>query len=227
MERNKKIEGNIIGDASCFADNPIPDGWTWSDIGQYYGAGTCGLSYSDNSVSIYFNSNNEDSCNITHTKPVLEGVTYKSDVTANAQRDEALVYGAPFGNIYYVHGYIPKGKKEFEVKASHPDPAYQCAKDFYDLCGKMISITGKPTTVRRMLVLNEKVNKNRKILSIIYSSPLSDIIVKTNINSDNTYTEQLLRTLGNLKGSGGTTEAGILVVKNIGSRLVSTLMDFT
>lgn len=91
----------------------------------------------------------------------------------------------------------------------------------------MISITGKPTTVRRMLVLNEKVNKNRKILSIIYSSPLSDIIVKTNINSDNTYTEQLLRTLGNLKGSGGTTEAGILVVKNIGSRLVSTLMDFT
>lgn len=209
----KKIEGNIIGDASCFADNPIPDGWTWSDIGQYYGAGTCGLTYSDNSVSIYFNSNNEDSCNITHTKPVLEGVTYKSDVTANAQRDEALVYGAPFGNIYYVHGYIPKGKKEFEVKASHPDPAYQCAKDFYDLCGKMISITGKPTTVRRMEVLNEKVNKNRKILSIIYSSPLSDIIVKTNINSDNTYTEQLLRTLGNLKGSGGTTEAGILVVK--------------
>lgn len=210
----KKIEGNIIGDASCFSDNPIPDGWTWSDIGQYYGAGTSGLAYSDNSVSLYFDSNKGDSCILTHTVPVLENVFYRSDVTADGKKDEALVYGAPFGNIYYVHGNIPPGKKDFEVRASNPDPAYQCAKDFYDLCAKTISISGKPTTIRRMQLANEKINTKRKTLSIIYSRPLSEIVEQTNLHSDNTYAEQLLRTLGFVKGEGGTTEAGIAVVKN-------------
>jgi D-alanyl-D-alanine carboxypeptidase/D-alanyl-D-alanine-endopeptidase (penicillin-binding protein 4) len=210
----KKIEGNIIGDASCFSDNPIPDGWTWSDIGQYYGAGTCGLTYSDNSVSLYFDSNKGDSCILTHTKPALENIAYRSDVTSDGKKDEALVYGAPYGNTYYVHGSIPAGKKDFEVKASNPDPAYQCAKDFYDELKPGIAVTGKPTTVRRMQMANEKVITKRKTLSIIYSPPLKDIVEQTNIHSNNTYAEQLLRTLGMRKGNGGTTEDGIEVVIN-------------
>lgn len=210
----KKIEGDIIGDASCFSDNPIPDGWTWSDIGQYYGAGTCGLAYSDNSVRLFFNSM-KDSCTLTRTFPVVEDVTYRSDVTSDGKKDEALVYGAPFGNIFYIHGSIPPGKKDFEVKASHPDPAYQCAKDFYmGLITHGISISGKAKTVRRMQVNNEKINAERKTLSVIYSPPLSSIVEQTNINSDNTYAEQLLLTLGLLRGEGGNTGAGIEVVKN-------------
>jgi D-alanyl-D-alanine carboxypeptidase/D-alanyl-D-alanine-endopeptidase (penicillin-binding protein 4) len=209
----KKIEGNIIADASCFSDNPVPDGWTWSDIGQYYGAGTSGLTYSDNSVSLYFDSSKSDSCILTSTAPVLENVIYRSDVMADGKKDEALVYGAPYGNTYYVHGSIPPGKKDFEVRASHPDPAYQCAKDFYELCSKIISVSGKPTTVRRMQLANEKIISKRKTLSVIYSPPLSEIVAKTNLHSDNLYAEQLLRTLGLLKGKGGTTEDGIMVVK--------------
>ncbi|MEO5645477.1 MAG: D-alanyl-D-alanine carboxypeptidase/D-alanyl-D-alanine-endopeptidase [Bacteroidia bacterium] len=210
----KKIEGNIIGDASCFSDNPVPDGWTWSDLGQYYGAGTCGLTYSDNSVSLYFDSNKGDSCILTHTDPVLENVIYRSDVTADGKKDEALVYGAPYGNMNYVHGSIPAGKKDFEVRASHPDPAYQCAKDFYELLMPTIAVSGKPTTMRRMRLANEKVNAKRKTLSIVYSPSLYEIVEETNIHSNNLYAEQLLRTLGMLKGKGGTTEDGIEVVKN-------------
>jgi D-alanyl-D-alanine carboxypeptidase/D-alanyl-D-alanine-endopeptidase (penicillin-binding protein 4) len=210
----EKIEGNIIGDASCFSDNPVPDGWTWSDIGQYYGAGTCGLTYSDNSVSLFFDSSKGDSCILSATDPVLENVIYRSDVMADGKKDEALVYGAPFGNIYYVHGSIPPGRKNFEVKASHPDPAYQCAKEFYEGLKRSVVISGKPTTVRRMQLANEKINTKRKTLSIVYSPPLSDIVKETNLHSDNLYAEQLLRTLGMLKGKGGTTEEGIEVVKN-------------
>jgi D-alanyl-D-alanine carboxypeptidase/D-alanyl-D-alanine-endopeptidase (penicillin-binding protein 4) len=210
----KKIDGNIIGDASCFSDNPLPDDWTWSDMGQYYGAGTCGLDYNDNSVSLYFDSNKGDSCILTHTNPVVENITYSSDVTSDGKKDEALVYGAPFGNIFYVHGTIPPGKKDFEVKASDPDPAYQCAKDFYNLCSVIFVVTGKPTTVRRMKLANEKVQMKRKTLTVVYSPALSEIIEQTNIHSDNTYAEQLLKTLGMLKGEGGTEEAGMEVVKN-------------
>ncbi|CAN5303817.1 D-alanyl-D-alanine carboxypeptidase/D-alanyl-D-alanine-endopeptidase [soil metagenome] len=209
----KKITGNIIGDASCFSDNPIPDDWTWSDIGQYYGAGTCGLTYNDNSVSLFFDSSKGNPCILSNVKPNLENVIYHSDVTSDGKKDEALVYGAPFGNIYYVHGSIPAGRKNYEVRAAHPDPAYQCAKDFFDNASKIISIAGQATTVRRMQIENKKINTIRKTISVIYSPALSEIVEKTNINSDNTYAEQLLLTLGFLKGESGTTESGIAVVK--------------
>lgn len=210
----KKIEGNIIGDASCFSDNPVPDGWTWSDIGQYYGTGTSGLAYSDNSVSLYFDSTHGDSCTLAKTSPVLENVIYRSDVTADGKKDEALVYGAPYGDLFYIHGSIPAGRKNFEVKAAHPDPAYQCAKEFYEGLKRTISVSGKPTTVRRMKIANEKIETKRKTLSIVYSPPLKALVEETNLHSNNLYAEQLLLTLGMLKGKGGTTEDGIEVVKN-------------
>jgi D-alanyl-D-alanine carboxypeptidase/D-alanyl-D-alanine-endopeptidase (penicillin-binding protein 4) len=209
----KKIDGNIIGDASCFSDNPVPDGWQWSDIGQYYGAGTSGLAYSDNSVTLHFNSM-KDSCTLSSVVPQPEGSVYRSDVTSDGKKDEALVYGAPFGNIFYVHGSIPPGKKDFEVKASNPDPAYQCAKDFYEELKPALTVTGKPTTIRRMQLNNETIITKRKTLSIIYSVPMSAIVEETNIHSNNLYAEQLLLTLGLLKGEDGTVEAGIEVVKN-------------
>jgi D-alanyl-D-alanine carboxypeptidase/D-alanyl-D-alanine-endopeptidase (penicillin-binding protein 4) len=211
----KKIEGNIIGDASCFSDNPIPDDWTWSDIGQYYGAGVCGLAYADNSVSLYFDSSNGDSCTLTKTDPVPPNVVYRSKVIADGKKDEALVYGAPFGNIYYIYGNIPAQRKDYEVKAADPDPAYQCAVDFFNNVSAIgIKISGKATTVRKMQIAGEKYSNKRKKLTSVKSHPLSEIVHETNLHSDNIYAEQLLCTLGMLKGDSGTTEAGIRIVKN-------------
>ena len=39
----KKIHGAIIADASVFEDEMISSTWVWGDIGNYYGAGPCGL----------------------------------------------------------------------------------------------------------------------------------------------------------------------------------------
>src|SRR3989344_4218230 len=52
----KKIEGAIIGDASIFEDNMIPAQWIWADMGNYFGAGACGLTYNDNKYKIFYKS---------------------------------------------------------------------------------------------------------------------------------------------------------------------------
>lgn len=209
------IDGDIIGDASCFPGNSIPDGWTWSDIGQYYGAGTSGLSYKDNSVSLFFDSSKGDSCILTRTDPVLENIVYRSDVMADGKKDEALVYGAPFGNIFYVHGSIPPGRKDFEVKAAHPEPDYQLVKDLAnELAKNKLPVSGKATTVRRMALENKQPSIARKKIASISKASLGEIVRITNMKSDNMFAEQLLKTLGMLKGKGGTTEDGIEVVKN-------------
>ena len=39
----KTIEGAVVGDASIFEDNMTPTQWIWGDMGNYFGAGACGL----------------------------------------------------------------------------------------------------------------------------------------------------------------------------------------
>ncbi|HLG02836.1 MAG TPA: D-alanyl-D-alanine carboxypeptidase/D-alanyl-D-alanine-endopeptidase [Bacteroidia bacterium] len=211
----KRIEGDIIGDASCFSDNPVPDGWTWSDIGQYYGAGTSGLAYRDNAVTLYFNSTQGDSAVLEKVIPRPDGVNYRSFVTTGGKKDNAFVYGAPFGNTYYIYGTIPPGRKDYEVDAAHPEPALQCAADYLAGLKKAgIVVTGKATTIRRMEMANENIKLKRKSLSAILSPTLAEIVRETNLHSDNVYAEQLLRTLGKVKGAAGSTEEGVRVVKN-------------
>ncbi len=50
----KKIVGSIISDASQFGYTGIPEGWNWSDMGNYYGAGPSGLVLYDNMVKYTF-----------------------------------------------------------------------------------------------------------------------------------------------------------------------------
>lgn len=212
----KKIEGDIIGDGSCFSENPLPDGWTWGDIGQYYGGGTSGLAYKGNKVVLHFNSTKGDSCILERTDPLIPGVQYYSLVKADGKKDEAFVYGAPYGNLFYIYGSIPAQRSDYEVEAANPEPALHCARDLKEqLSAAGISVSGNETTVRLMNLAGKKEKPAKlKNITTIRSPKLADIVAQTNIHSDNVYAEQLLRTLGMLKGEGGTTEAGVAVVKS-------------
>lgn len=210
----KIIEGNIYGDKTFFSDNPLPDGWTWGDLGQYYGAGTSGLDYKDNKVTLYFNSMKGDSGRLEKVYPQPKGTKYVTYVTADGKKDEAYVYGSMNGNSYQVYGSIPAGKKDYEVDASNPDPAMTCAEDVYNGCVKRgIIVGGTAKTWSRNDQRNAKPFVRKTLMS--FSSPtLAQIIEVTNTKSDNVYAEQLIRTLGALKGEDGTTDAGTVVVRD-------------
>jgi serine-type D-Ala-D-Ala carboxypeptidase/endopeptidase (penicillin-binding protein 4) len=213
----KEIDGMIIGDASCFGDNPVPDGWQWSDLGQYYGAGTSGLAYKGNSVTLFFNST-KDSCTIDKIIPQLDDVVYRSYVRADAlpaKKDEAYVYGAPYGKEYAVYGTIPAQKIGYKVEAANPDPAYTCATELKAiLLAAGIQVKGEASTVRRLQIKGKLNSTQRNKIAEIKSPNLSEIVKLTNVQSDNTFAEQISRTLGLLKGEGGTTEAGVKVIRN-------------
>jgi D-alanyl-D-alanine carboxypeptidase/D-alanyl-D-alanine-endopeptidase (penicillin-binding protein 4) len=211
----KYITGNIIADETCFDWNPVPDGWQWGDLGQYYGAGSCGLAYRDNRVTLHFNSTRPDSVVLERIVPFPQGVNYQSAVKADGKKDEAYVYGAPFGNLFRIEGTIPPQRKDFEVEASNPDPAFQCAVDLLNALVKNgIPVGKKAYTMRRLQLEGPVATAKASFLFSIRSPKLSDIVRQTNIHSDNTYAEQLCRTLGMLKGEAGTTEAGINVIRN-------------
>lgn len=211
----KKIEGAIIGDASIFDDNMIPPQWIWADIGNYFGAGACGLSYHDNKYTLYLKSGSPGSkVVITKTIPQIDGLQLVNNATSNGNDDNAYIYGAPYSYYREVQGTIPANKNNYEVEGSIPDPALFCAQTLeQSLKAVGIKIIQKATTVR---ALKEKKNNyiitNKHTLYTHYSPMLNEIVYWTNFKSNNLYAEHLLKYIAYKKDGIGRENEGTEII---------------
>ena len=203
----KEIRGKITGDASCF-ERVVPDSWIWADIGNYFGAVPCGLSYMDNQFTIIYRTG------APGTTAILEGIEpaalskkikLHSAITATGTSDEAYVYGDPFGWEKEVKGTLPAGHERYKINAALPDPALLCAEDLLKAMQKE-GIICKGPAVSKYKKDDPMVKK--ELLFVHYSPPLHQIIYHTNMKSINLYCESLVKVLGN-----GSATAGLTAVK--------------
>lgn len=212
----KKIEGAVIADTEIFEDNPVPQGWTWSDMGNYYGAGAYGLNWIDNRYRIYFDSGKEgDTVAIDRFEPEVYGLTLDNQVTSGGKKDDAFIYGAPYAYAQTVSGSIPPNRNDFDVDGALPDPPHFFARWFDgELKKSGITITGAPGTTR-LLRRNREIQvkpEPRHFLASVQSLPLSEIVRHTLMKSDNMYTECLLKTVSLKSAKQGNTDDGIATV---------------
>lgn len=216
----QRIEGRIIGDDRVFTRNTVPGGWSWSDIGNYFGAGAAGLSVFDNMVKLYFRSgpNHGDPTKLARMDPYIPEYQIDNHVTSsNVNADNAYIYGGLYSSNYMAYGTVPKGRSEFEVKASMPDPAFACAWYLDSLMRvEGIEITHSPSTSRRILIAGDSIS-DKKDWSLVHTanSPyLSSIIWWTNMVSVNLFAEGILSMMGRVKfGDGSTYSGGAAVEK--------------
>lgn len=212
----KPINGDLIIDNSIF-NNMIPDAWIWSDIGNYFGAGSNGLSYNDNKFSIFLNSKSiNDEVVINDVKPLFykQVITITSRVNAFGTQDNAFVYGDPYSfSTRVILGSIPAQKANYEVEAQAPQPQLYFASELSNTLQKF-NLQNKNGTYKNISLQSINLKGNQLIYT--YSSPnLEKLIYFTNLKSNNHYAESLLNTLGAVKSKQqGTTENGIQAVKH-------------
>ena len=206
----KKIEGAIIGDASIFDDNMVPPQWVWADIGNYYGAGACGLTYHDNKYKIFLKSGAAGSnTSVLKTEPPVEGLQLINSVTSGGSDDNAFIYGAPYSNYRKIQGTIPANRSNYDIEGALPDPALFCAQALESSLRSLgILTTAKPTTVRALKESEKYTPVVKKTLFTNYSPPLSDIIYWTNLKSNNLYAEHLLKYLAYTENGVGRESEG-------------------
>ncbi len=79
-----EISGGIYIDDSKFAYPPIPDGWIWQDIGNYYGAGAWGLNWHENQYDLHLKSGETIGSPVTikSTSPVKLDDKIKNYITS-------------------------------------------------------------------------------------------------------------------------------------------------
>jgi len=195
-----KINGTIIQDLFSFDKNAVPDGWIWTDIGNYYGAGCFGLNFNENTFNIYFKPGKKvgDSTITIRTDPIIPNLKIDNNVLTGpaGSGDNAWVFGAPYSNFRMISGTVPAGINEFSIKGSTPDPAYILAFMIYgELIKNGISVKDAPSTSDLLKKSDAVFNQTRNLLYTYFSPSLKDIVYYTNLNSLNLYAEALYNTL--------------------------------
>ncbi|MCE3283508.1 MAG: dacB, partial [Chitinophagaceae bacterium] len=113
----KKITGNVYLDASKFSHQPIPGGWIWDDIGNYYGAGTWGLNWRENQYELVMKPGEKegDAVEILGTEPKLHTFSLLNHLRTGKKGsgDNAYIYYPPYSVNGFVEGTVPTGVSSF------------------------------------------------------------------------------------------------------------------
>ena len=201
------VEGSIVGDATIFGNKLISDSWQWSDMGNYYGAGACGLTFHQNLYYCSFKTTKVGGkAPFVGTNPKLPGVEFINEmrVGSSGSGDQGYIYGAPYGKVFYLRGTVPAGSGSFTIKGSLPDPAFFCAHAFTKhLNNNGIEVSGEPTTIRLLTHAGKSVAA-RKVIHTQESETLASIMYLTNMKSNNLRAECIYRMVGLEKRKKGT-----------------------
>ncbi len=206
----KKIEGQIIADASLFDDEGVNPHWTWEDIGNYYASGAYGISYLDNTYKLTLKSGVEGSTpeilKITPELPELKFENYLKSTKINF--DSAYFYGAPHSNFRSIRGQIPANRSEFIIKGDIPNPGLLLAKHLdLKLRESGCVISKQPT--------DKAIVRNSRVPIYSYKSPtLSQIITEINVQSNNHYAEHLFRYLSLKNCSVANSNDAVMTIRN-------------
>ena len=224
----RSIQGNIITDGSDFSYAGVPDGWDWSDMGNYYGAGASGINFYDNTVKYYFDTpSSGEKVKFKRTFPLDSMLKFSHTIkSANIRNDQSYLYGAPYSRDRFGIGSLPSNRTDFIVKGSMHDPEYMLANEFCAfLRDSNFHISGSA-------IGNRLLNQPKMIydsLSLIFThngQSVLDIIKLTNEKSINLFAEGMLNLVGYKRNAFGSTESGIReVYKNFEGKIDLSGMD--
>ena len=207
-----KIEGNIICDGSDFGYMGIPDGWSWGDQGNYYGAGVSGISVYDNTLFYQFKTSSRagDTAHLVNIYPNYPELSFRNQIIGSTKGgDNSYIYGSPFSNYRFGVGTLPINSSLFQVKGSHPDPEHQLSLDLYQfLIENGIQISGAPQSYLKSS-LQPISYEDHEILFSYSGRTIEEIATITNMKSVNLFAEGLLCLIGYHFSSKGTTEEGL------------------
>jgi len=212
----RSIEGDIISDGSDFGYAGVPDGWDWSDMGNYYGAGASGINFYDNTVKYYFDTpSTGKKVKFKGSFPMDSMLKFSHTIkSANIRNDQSYLYGAPYSQDRFGIGSLPSNRTDFVVKGSMHDPEYMLSKELFSF------FRDSNFNVSGSALGNRSLNRPKFIydsLTLLYrhdGQSILDIIKLTNEKSINLFAEGMLNLVGFKQNSFGSTASGLRAIYN-------------
>jgi len=217
----EEIKGALVADVSYFDDQTFPKGWDWEDLSFYYGVEISPLSFNNNAVDLIVDANGEigETPAISWFPENTDYVTFFNRqiiASSNTKYDEDYLKYLGKNQIH-LGSLLPQGYLEEESLAiSEAEMFFLKSFDNY-LNRNGIKTSGEFET--QTANISDYWDTN-PILATHTSEALYKLIEWTNKESDNFYTEMLLKTLAAEKqGIPGTFENGIDEVRHFLGRM--------
>lgn len=201
----KKINGSIIGDDILFNGQMAPSGWTWVDMGQYYGSSVSSLNWRENKFKIILSGKGKvgDPASLLRTSPNKPYLKIINEVTIGkaGTGDQVYAYSAPYSSFIVLRGtYASDLNKQIEI--SIPDGALDAAWSLQmalDEAG--VSVAEPANTAFLMKSDGEGIPLETTLLDRYFSPTISQICYWFMKRSINLYGEALLKTAALQEGS--------------------------
>lgn len=222
-ENIRTISGDFIIDDSRWETQATPNGWTWEDIGNYYGAGARGLNWHENQYDLFLKSgkNIGDSVDIIETKPVLRIVAMLNELKTGSKGsgDNSIIYLPENGSVAFLRGTIPAGNDRFKISGSLPNPKKTFKYSILNfLFKKDIEMDNWFITERSVIKKPESLSSKAKTIVTHYSPTLDSINYWFMQKSVNLYGEALVKTIAYEKTNFGATDTGLNIIKDFWSK---------
>lgn len=213
----KRITGHIIADDRLFGTQTMPVGWTWQDMGNYYGAGPSSLTWRENQFDLIFKPGSVgEPAVLIRSEPEMGYLKIVNEVTTGrpGTGDNVYAYSAPYSETVYLRGTYGQDLKK-DIAASVPDPAYDVA---YRLLrrleqGNIQAVQGAITT-RQLAMIGKPFINASKVIDIQTSPSLEKVVYWFNQKSINLFGEHFVKTMAWKQGKDITTAQGVEIVKD-------------
>jgi D-alanyl-D-alanine carboxypeptidase/D-alanyl-D-alanine-endopeptidase (penicillin-binding protein 4) len=180
-------EIGVIIDDSYFGYSGLSNKWIREDIGNYYAAGTYGISIYDNAYKLIFDTT-AGNAEITGTEPEVH-IDFVNTLKLNETgSDNGYIIGEPFSDKRLIIGDIPAGRKAFSIKGDIPDPGQYLGNRLVKYLKDSNVMVTSVTTSRL------KFSEIKPLAFYTHlSPPIKDILRFINIRSNNHYSEHIIR----------------------------------
>lgn len=208
-----RVDGSIIADVTLFDDQWYPKGWDWYDMSFYYGVQISPLSFNNNAVDLEVFTEGEigGTPRISWFPDSTNYVTFHNQqlITHPDTEYDEYYRREMGGNTIVLGSTLPQGYYEDESLAINNPPMYflDSFKDFLNENG--IQFSGPIVIPGQRFPYD-----STTVLARHRSKPLGDLVQWLNKESDNFYTEMLVKTLSAETGDQpGSFEHGIEQVR--------------
>jgi D-alanyl-D-alanine carboxypeptidase/D-alanyl-D-alanine-endopeptidase (penicillin-binding protein 4) len=226
----RRVSGNIVGDQSYFSGELYGLGWQWNDLQWYFGAEPSALTVDENSLELKIAPADKVGSSATLTLNRETNYLHLTNNTTTLARGDRTTIGINRGlsdSELRVWGDFPIGGRPFTAYLSVPNPALWAATLFKKaLITRGIKVDGEVSSRDFRVAESQRFDPQKAIeLAQEESGTLTEIVRRTNKESNNLYAELILRTLGKERGASapdpdprknrerGDDEAGAAVVK--------------
>ena len=204
----------LIADDSYFQGEVVNPSWEWEDIQADYGAPINSFILNENATVLTFLPQTiGEPLKLKWTEPT-EAYRWKienNSVTTEADKPSFVEVNRDLkGQILRIKGQLAINSQPEITGLAVFDPVANFIRQFRQ------NLSRQGITVKETVIKNLSQNQQEKEIATVESPPLSELLLETNVNSNNLYAEALLRSLAIKKPeekNQNTADVGLQVVR--------------